>query len=61
MVNGTTKNILTETWQGGRKAALNGLSDVLVNPKLQQRICDAFGSERCRLMVLLPRHYDDAK
>ena len=42
MVNGTTKNIyLLRHGKVEGKAALNGLSDVLVNPNLQQRICDA--------------------
>ena len=42
MVNGTTKNIyLLRHGKVEGKAALNGLSDVLVNPNIQQRICDA--------------------
>ena len=42
MVNGPTKNIyLLRHGKVEGKAALNGLSDVLVNPNLQQRICDA--------------------
>ena len=42
MVNGTTKNIyLLRHGKVEGKAALNGVSDVLVNPELQQQICDA--------------------
>jgi len=42
MVNGTTKNIyLLRHGKVEGKAALNGISDVLVNPELQQQICDA--------------------
>ncbi|WP_435249241.1 alpha-ribazole phosphatase family protein [Vibrio sp. nBUS_14] len=42
MANGTTKNIyLLRHGKVEGKAALNGLSDVLVNPNLQQQICDA--------------------
>ena len=41
MVNGTTKNIyLLRHGKVEGKAALNGLSDVLVNPNIQQRIYD---------------------
>lgn len=42
MVNGTTKNIyLLRHGKVEGKAALNGVSDVLVNPELQQQICEA--------------------
>ena len=42
MVNGTTKNIyLLRHGKVEGKAALNGISDVLVNPELQQQICEA--------------------
>ncbi|MEZ8192205.1 histidine phosphatase family protein [Vibrio sp. 1F279] len=42
MVNGTTKNIyLLRHGKVEGEAALNGLSDVLVNPDLQDRICGA--------------------
>ena len=42
MFNGTTKNIyLLRHGKVEGKAALNGVSDVLVNPELQQQICDA--------------------
>ncbi|KZX65794.1 alpha-ribazole phosphatase [Vibrio sp. HI00D65] len=42
MVNGTTKNIyLLRHGKVEGKAALNGVSDVLVNSELQQQICDA--------------------
>ncbi|MEZ9702276.1 histidine phosphatase family protein [Vibrio sp. 10N.261.46.E12] len=42
MINGTTKNIyLLRHGKVEGKAALNGVSDVLVHPELQQQICDA--------------------
>ncbi|MFA0114363.1 alpha-ribazole phosphatase family protein [Vibrio sp. 10N.261.46.E11] len=42
MENGTTKNIyLLRHGKVEGKAALNGLSDVLVNPDLQKQICEA--------------------
>lgn len=42
MVNGTTKNIyLLRHGKVEGKAALNGISDVLVSPDLQQQICEA--------------------
>ncbi len=42
MENGTTKNIyLLRHGKVEGKTALNGVSDVLVNPNLQQQICEA--------------------
>ncbi|PTP12375.1 alpha-ribazole phosphatase, partial [Vibrio sp. 10N.286.51.C3] len=42
MVNGTTKNIyLLRHGKVEGKAALNGVSDVLVSPELQEQICQA--------------------
>ncbi|ULN65518.1 histidine phosphatase family protein [Vibrio gigantis] len=42
MINGTTKNIyLLRHGKVEGKAALNGVSDVLVNPNDQQQICEA--------------------
>lgn len=42
MVNGTTKNIyLLRHGKVEGNAALNGISDVLVSPDLQQQICEA--------------------
>ncbi|MEZ8782182.1 histidine phosphatase family protein [Vibrio splendidus] len=46
MVNGTTKNIyLLRHGKVEGKAALNGLSDVLVNPELQEQICEALATQ----------------
>ncbi|WP_061018207.1 alpha-ribazole phosphatase family protein [Vibrio splendidus] len=46
MVNGTTKNIyLLRHGKVEGKAALNGLSDVLVNPELQEQICEALAKQ----------------
>ncbi|MFA0658008.1 alpha-ribazole phosphatase family protein [Vibrio splendidus] len=46
MVNGTTKNIyLLRHGKVDGKAALNGLSDVLVNPELQEQICEALATQ----------------
>ncbi|WP_139684031.1 histidine phosphatase family protein [Vibrio tasmaniensis] len=45
MENGTTKNIyLLRHGKVEGEAALNGLSDVLVNPDLQDRICGALAN-----------------
>ncbi|MEZ8045712.1 alpha-ribazole phosphatase family protein [Vibrio sp. 10N.237.312.C02] len=46
MENGTTKNIyLLRHGKVEGEAALNGLSDVLVNPDLQDRICGALAKQ----------------
>ncbi|WP_086774955.1 alpha-ribazole phosphatase family protein [Vibrio coralliirubri] len=46
MVNGTTKNIyLLRHGKVEGKAALNGLSDVLVNPEHQEQICEALATQ----------------
>ncbi|MFA0045256.1 alpha-ribazole phosphatase family protein [Vibrio sp. 10N.261.51.F11] len=46
MVNGTTKNIyLLRHGKVEGKAALNGLSDVLVNSDLQEQICEALTTQ----------------
>lgn len=46
MENGTTKNIyLLRHGKVEGEAALNGLSDVLVNPDLQNRICEALAKQ----------------
>ncbi|WP_299693505.1 alpha-ribazole phosphatase family protein [uncultured Vibrio sp.] len=48
MVNGTIKNIyLLRHGKVEGKAALNGLSDVLVNLDLQQQICNALAQYEC--------------
>ncbi|NOI53317.1 alpha-ribazole phosphatase [Vibrio crassostreae] len=46
MVNGTTKNIyLLRHGKVEGKAALNGVSDVLVSPELQEQICQALATQ----------------
>ncbi|CAK1709277.1 Alpha-ribazole phosphatase [Vibrio crassostreae] len=46
MVNGTAKNIyLLRHGKVEGKAALNGLSDVLVSPELQEQICQALATQ----------------
>ncbi|PMM51336.1 histidine phosphatase family protein [Vibrio splendidus] len=50
MENGTTKNIyLLRHGKVEGKAALNGFSDVLVKPEMQQRICESLAEQNLSL------------
>ncbi|MCF7502269.1 MULTISPECIES: histidine phosphatase family protein [Vibrio] len=50
MENGTTKNIyLIRHGKVEGKAALNGFSDVLVKPEMQQRICESLAEQNLSL------------